>query len=199
MARAVLIWAALVAAIAVPLLVAAGSPLLQWRQPVYIAAGFAGIAALGLLLVQPLLAGNVLPGLDPRRSRWIHQIAGIGLVAAVVVHVAGLWVTSPPDVIDALTFSSPTPFSVWGVIAMWAVFAAALVAALRRRFRPRFWRLAHSFLIVVVVIGTVVHAVLIEGTMGTGSKIALCGLVIVASAKVLIDLRVWTLLRRRRA
>ena len=48
----------------------------------------------------------------------------------VIVHVAGLWLTSPPDVIDVLLFRSPTPFSAWGAIAMWAVFAAALWAAL---------------------------------------------------------------------
>ena len=36
-----------------------------------------------------------------------------------------LWITNLPDEIDGLLFASPTPFSAWGVIAMWAVFAAA--------------------------------------------------------------------------
>ena len=33
------------------------------------------------------------------------------MAVAVVIHVAGLWITSPPDMIDALLFTSPTPFS----------------------------------------------------------------------------------------
>lgn len=199
-ARTALVWGALGAAIAVPVALAAASPLLQWRQPVYIAAGFAGIAAMALLLVQPLLAGGYLPGLSARRARQVHRWVGGGLVAAVVLHVAGLWVTSPPDVIDVLLFASPTPFSVWGVIAMWAVFGAALLAALRRRLRlrPPVWRLGHTFLAAVTVAGSVVHAMLIEGTMETISKAALCALVVLAAVKALADLRVWAVRPRRR-
>ncbi len=88
---------------------------------------------MALLLVQPLLAGGLLPGLRAQLGRRVHGWIGGLLVASVVVHVGGLWITSPPDVIDALLFASPTPFSVWGVIAMWAIFAAALLATLRRR------------------------------------------------------------------
>lgn len=192
-ARATLIWAALALAIAVPLAAAAASPLLAWRQPVYIAAGFAGVIALGLLLVQPLLMGGYLPGLPAQRGRRAHRWIGGVLVAAVVLHVAGLWITSPPDVLDALLFRAPTPFSAWGVIAMWAIFAAALLAALRRRLglRPRAWRIAHTSLAVVIVAGSVVHAILIEGTMETVSKAALCALVVLATVKVMADLRVW--------
>ena len=197
-ARAILVWGALGLAIAVPLVFAAASPYLAYRQPVYIAAGFAGIAAMALLLVQPLLAGGYLPGLDARRTRQVHRWAGAGLVAAVVLHVAGLWITSPPDVIDALTFTSPTPFSDWGVIAMWAVFAAALVAALRRRLRlaPAVWRIFHTSLAALTVIASVAHAMLIEGAMETVSKAALCTLAVLAAAKVFIDLRVWAVRRR---
>jgi predicted ferric reductase len=114
---------------------------------------------------------------------------------AVVIHVGGLWITSPPDVIDALLFTSPTPFSAWGVIAMWSIFTVALLAALRRRLRPRTWRIAHTLLAVVIVVGSVVHGILIEGTMETVSKAALCALVLAATIKVMTDLRVW----RRRA
>src|SRR6202008_4599032 len=60
--RLTLIWAALTAAVCVPIAAAAASPLLAWRGPVYILAGFAGILALGLVLVQPLLAGADFPG-----------------------------------------------------------------------------------------------------------------------------------------
>jgi Ferric reductase like transmembrane component len=189
----ILIWAALSAAIAVPLAAAAASPLLAWRDPVYIAAGFAGVIGLGLMLVQPMLVGGYLPGFPAYRGRRTHRWIGGLLVGAVVVHVGGLWITSPPDVIDALLFASPTPFSVWGVIAMWALFAVALLAGLRRRLglRPRTWRIGHSILAIIIVVGTVVHAVLIEGTMETVSKVALCVLVIAATVKVMAELRVW--------
>lgn len=199
--RPVLIWGALSAAIVVPLAVAATSPLLAWRDPVYIGAGLAGVAAMALILLQPLLAGGYLPGLPPLRGRRVHRWIGGTLVVAVIAHVAGLWLTSPPDVIDALLFTSPTPFSVWGVIAMWAVFASALLAILRRqrRIRPRRWRLAHTTLAMVIALGSVIHALLIEGTMGTVSKTVLCLLVLAATAKVMLDLRVWALWSRRRA
>lgn len=198
-ARAGLAWAILLAAIVVPIAVAATSPLLAWRDPVYIAAGFAGIVAMGLVLLQPLLAAGYLPGLPAPRGRRVHRWVGIALVVAIAVHVAALWLTSPPDVIDALLFVSPTPFSAWGVVAMWAAFAAALLAALRARMRirPGYWRLGHTALVTFVVVGSVVHALLIEGTMGTVSKIALCSLVLLATAKAVFDLRSWGFLTRR--
>jgi predicted ferric reductase len=189
-----LTWSALAAAIAVPIIAAAMSPLLAWRGPVYIIAGFAGIVALGLLLAQPLLVGGYMPGLSPLSGRRTHRWIGSLLVIAVLIHVGALWVTSAPDVIDALLFASPTPFSAWGVIAMWAIFAAALLVVLRRRLRlrPRTWRIGHTFLAVVTVAGSVLHAVLIEGTMETVTKVVLCILVIGATTKVISDLRVWS-------
>lgn len=189
--KATLIWAALVAAIGVPIAAAATSEQLAWRDPVYILAGFAGILALGLMLVQPLLAAGYLPGLSAYRGRRAHHWIGGALVVAVVVHVGGLWITSPPDMIDALTFTSPTPFSPFGVVAMWAIFAVALLAILRRRtgMRLRTWRIAHMSLAVVIVVGSVVHGLLIEGTMETMSKLALCALVVGAAVKIIAD--VW--------
>lgn len=198
--RVTLIWAALAAAIGLPLAAAAMSPLLAYRGPVYILAGFAGIIALGLVLVQPLLIGGYLPGLPAAyRGRHAHYWIGGALVVAVVVHVGGLWITSPPDMIDALLFVSPTPFSPFGVVAMWAIFAVALLAALRRRLGlgPQRWRITHMILAVVIVVGSVVHAILIEGTMEMMSKAALCALVLVATIKVMADLRVWRSERRR--
>jgi hypothetical protein len=193
LAKVALIWAALAAAICVPIAAAAASPLLAWRDPVYILAGFAGIIALGLMLVQPLLIAGYLPGLSAYRGRRAHYWIGGALV---VVHVGGLWITSPPDMIDALLFASPTPFSPWGVIAMWAIFSVALLAAIRRRLgmRPRTWRIVHMSLAVVIVVGSVVHGVLIEGAMEVMSKVALCALVLGATIKVMADLRV---LRKR--
>jgi len=155
---------------------------------------------MGLLLVQPLLAAGYLPGLNPRTSRRWHAWVGIGLVLAVVLHVVGLWLTSAPDVIDALLFRSPTPFSDWGVIAMWAVFAAALLAAFRRRLRlrPATWRLCHLTLVSIIAAGTVAHALLIEGTMETISKVALSVLVGAALGKVVFDMKPWKGLVRRK-
>ncbi len=122
------------------------------------------------------------------------------LVAAVVIHVGALWITSAPDVIDALLFTSPTPFSAWGVIAMWATFAAALLAAFRHRLRrrPQTWRIGHTVLAVIIVVGTVIHVLLIEGTMEPISKEVLCALAFAATLKVVADLRVWSTKRSRR-
>lgn len=174
------------------------SPLLAWRDPIYIAGCFAGVAALAFLLLQPLLARGYLPGLRFRLGRNVHAWVGGALVAAVAAHVAALWLTSPPDVIDALLFRSPAPFSVWGVIAMWAVFATALLATLRRWQRLRAWRLYHVLLAVVIVVATVVHVMLIEGTMGTVSKAALCALILAATAKAVLDVRLPAAIRRLR-
>ncbi|UZF95273.1 ferric reductase-like transmembrane domain-containing protein [Bosea sp. NBC_00550] len=198
--RAALIWAVVAGAIVVSLALAATSPLLAWRGPIYVVAGFAGVVALALVLLQPLLAAGYLPGLPVPRGRRVHRWVGPALVGAIIIHVAGLWLTSPPDVVDALLFNSPTPFSAWGVVAMWAAFAAALLAALRRplRIRPRAWRLGHTGLVVLVVLGGVVHALLIEGTMGSVSKLVLCALVVSATAVALFDLRAWMLLTRRK-
>lgn len=186
-ARAALVWAALAAAIAVPIALAGTSELLAYRGAIYNLASFAGIAALALVFLQPLLIGGYLPGLSGPRRRRAHAWTGGALAAAVAAHVAGLWFSSPPDMIDALTFMSPTPFSPFGVIAMWAIFAVALLAALRRRLRlsPRAWRIAHMALAVIIVSGSVIHGLLIEGTMETMSKVVLCVMVVAAAAKVI--------------
>ena len=188
LAKATLIWAALAAAICVPIAAAAASPLLAWRGPLYILAGFAGIVVLGLALVQPLLIAGYLPGLSAYRGRRVHHWTGGALVVAVMVHVAGLWIISPPDMIDALLFVSPTPFSPFGVIAMWAIFAVAVLATVRRRLGLRTWRIVHMSLAVIIVVGGVAHAMLVEGPMETISKAALCALVLAAAIKVISDL-----------
>lgn len=183
------------------MIIAAMSPLLAWRDPIYIVSGFAGMIGLALMLFQPLLAGGNLPGLPTRTGRRVHRWVGGALVGVVMAHVGGLWLTSAPDVIDALLFDSPTPFSVWGVVAMWAIFAAATLAFLRNRMRigPKAWRIGHTALAVVIVVGSVIHALLVEGTMGPVSKTMLCALVLASTTKVLVDLRTWTLLKRRSA
>jgi hypothetical protein len=76
------------------------------------------------------------------------------------------------------------------VTAMWAIFTVALLALLRRRLglRLRTWRIVHLPLAVVIVAGSVAHCLLIEGTMETISKAALCAAVLAATVKVLVDL-----------
>lgn len=169
---------------------ALSSDLLAWRDPIYILAGVAGVTALILLLFQPLLATGMLPPLSVLRGRRIHRLTGLVLLLCVTVHVVGLWITSPPDVIDALLFRSPTPFSAWGVVAMLAVFATALLATVRHHLHPRLWRVAHGGLAAIIATGTVVHALLIEGTMEPWSKAALCILVILATGRALANLKV---------
>ncbi|WP_171179257.1 ferric reductase [Ruegeria sp. HKCCD8929] len=195
--RALLPWIGLTVAVLTPLALASMSPLLQWRGPVYIASGFAGILAMGLMLVQPVLVAGYLPRLGPIIGRRVHRYVGGCLVLAVVAHVAGLWITSPPDVIDVLLFRSPTPFSVWGALAMWALFAAAGLAVLRMRVRVplRLWRRGHVTLTLVAVGGTIAHVLLIEGTMETVSKVALSVLLGVIVAKAVRDLKIWSLRR----
>jgi len=77
---------------------------------------------------------------------------------------------------------------------MWAIFAVALLAFFRRRLGLRTWRIVHMSLAVVIVIGGVLHAMLVEGTMETISKAVLCALVFAAAAKVIADV-----LRRMRS
>ena len=75
---------------------------------------------------------------------------------------------------------------------MWAVVATALLVALRGRLGlgPERWRIAHNALAVVAVAGTVVHALLIEGTMGAVSKGLVCAGVVAATAVAVVHLRV---------
>ncbi len=152
-------------------LAVAQSPLLAWRSGIYIAAGFAGVIGLALAWVQMIL---FLIGWPAGSTRRMHRISGVALVVAVVLHVALLWITSPPDVIDALTFMAPTWFSVWGVIAMWAVFAMAFVAMARRRFLPRIWPRIHRILGYIVGAAGIAHVMFIDGTMGDVSKVVMC-------------------------
>ena len=194
MGRKPLIWIALGLTLSAPIVAAAFSPLLAWRSPIYILAGFAGILAMACLLLQPLLAGRLLPNISPITARRSHHIIGGWLILFIVIHVVGLWLTSAPDVIDAFLFRSPTPFSAWGVVAMWAVFATAFLAIFRRKLRVQTWRILHGGFAFVIAIGSAVHAFLIQGTMEPISKAFLCIVVLGVTAKVLLDL--WLKIKR---
>lgn len=196
-----LAWTGLLLVMAGPILLAATSPYLAARNLAYIVGGFAGIACLSLFVVQPLLAAGYLPGpAFPRQRRW-HRRVGVAIVACVALHVGGLYLTSPPDTLDALLLVAPTPFSVFGVLAMWSIAATALLVALRRRlpFRPATWALLHNALALLAVVATVVHAVQIEGAMEPVSKWLLCLAALSSTGAVLLNLRLLApLLRYRR-
>ncbi|WP_375691667.1 ferric reductase [Pseudooceanicola sp. LIPI14-2-Ac024] len=195
--RTALAWSALGLVALGPVAIAAASPLLAWRGAAYIAGGFAGILCLSLLLVQPLLAAGYLPGPTPVTARRWHRRIGAAIVVCVAVHVGGLYLTSPPDTLDALLLVSPTPFSVYGVTAMWAILQTALLVLLRRRMASGRWRIWHNALALVAVVATVVHAVQIEGAMGPISKWILCIATLLATGTALVDMRVIRPLRRR--
>ncbi len=48
----------------------------------------------------------------------------------------------------------------------------------------------------VTILGSVIHALLIEGTMETMTKVALCALVVLVSVGTLARLRIWEVQRR---
>ncbi|MEN0040815.1 MAG: ferric reductase-like transmembrane domain-containing protein [Pseudomonadota bacterium] len=189
--RSFAVWGGLALLTVAPVLLIFASPYLPSRHPAYITASLAGAIALSIMLVQPLLAGGYLPNMTLARARAWHRWTGMTLVLAVILHVGGLYFTSPMDVMDALLLVSPTPFSLYGVAAMWAVFITAAFVALRRiwRLRPRTWNVIHNALALVIVVGTVIHALLIQGTMEGWSKWIISLAALVATAVVTIQLR----------
>jgi DMSO/TMAO reductase YedYZ heme-binding membrane subunit len=176
-------WLAVAIVAAGPVVLAAASPLQRGREALWILGGMAGVVAFGLVFVQPLLMVRSPRLLGPADAlRW-HRRVGIAIVAMVLLHVGALYAYSPDDVTDALLLVSPTPFSVYGVVGLVAVFITAALAAVRRRLGSgavRAWRLFHSLLAVVIVGAGAVHAMLIEGAMEERSKLALCIAAVVA-------------------
>ena len=75
--RIFLTWATVAAIMGAPVLIAAASPYLAYRNAAYITGGFAGIIALALLVIQPLLAA-----VDGTVTHFVenHPTAGWGLV-----------------------------------------------------------------------------------------------------------------------
>ncbi|WP_306258587.1 ferric reductase-like transmembrane domain-containing protein [Pararhizobium sp. IMCC21322] len=187
-----LIWLVLAAAVIGPVAIAATSPVLVGRDAAYLVSGIAGVTALALLLLQPLLAAGYLPGLRMMQERRWHRWLGSGIFIAVLLHVVGLYITSPQDTIDALLLVSPTLFSVYGVVGLWSLVLTAVLVAVRLRIGVRYgiWRIIHNSLAVVVVVSSVVHAWMIEGAMGHLSKVLLCIGVLLATAIVILHLRV---------
>jgi predicted ferric reductase len=184
----VLVWCLVAAGMLVPVGLAAASPLQASREALWIFGGMAGVVALALLLVQPLLAAGLLPGPSlPDARRW-HRWIGTTIVAAVILHVGGLYFYSPSDVTDVLLLVAPTPFAVYGVVGLASAVLTALLVALRSRlgFRYAAWRIAHNAVSAVVVVSSIVHALLIEGAMEIVSKAILCSLVVAATIIALV-------------
>ena len=185
---AVAVWALLATAALVPVGIAATSPLQASREPLWIIGGMAGVIALALLLVQPLLASRFLPGMNMLSGRRWHRWIGSAIVLGVIIHVVGLYLSSPDDIADALLLVAPTPFAVYGVIGLASVVLTAGLVAARSKLRIRYnaWRIIHNALAVVVVISSILHAILIEGAMGEASKAILCGLVFIVTVFALL-------------
>jgi predicted ferric reductase len=159
--------------------------------------GLAGVVGLALLLLQPLLAAGYLPGIRAIEARRWHRWTGMALVCALFLHIAGLYLTSPPDMIDALLLAAPTVYSIFGVIGLWALVLVVILVAARSRMRLQVatWRILHNTLAVIVVVASVVHAIMIEGAMGNSTKLMLCIGVLAATGVVTVHLR-WVRQRR---
>ncbi|KPH81976.1 ferric reductase-like transmembrane domain-containing protein [Bosea vaviloviae] len=192
----------LVAAIAcVPVLAAAASPLQRGRELLWIIGGMAGVLALSLLFLQPLLMAATPPLMQVRAGVTWHRRGGIAIVAMVAVHIGALYLYSPEDITDALLLVAPTPFSLYGVISLWCLVLTAALAATRRvlkiGYRP--WRILHSVLAVAVVGASAIHAIQIEGAMEEYSKLAICIAALLVTTVAAVEVNVLAPMRRRTA
>lgn len=185
-----LLWGLTAGLVLVPVTLAALSPLQSGREFTYVIGALAGVLALSLLFVQPLLAAGFLSGLMPSIEKRWHRRLGVVLVSAVGLHILGLYLASPDDMSDALMLVAPTPFSLYGVIALLAVALLGLSAVIRPRLRSRLWlwKVAHSSLALIVVSASIVHAWMIDGTMNGLSKIISCVCIALATVAALVYL-----------
>ncbi|MBN9670852.1 ferric reductase-like transmembrane domain-containing protein [Roseibium aggregatum] len=188
MTHLIIVWAGVAAMMTVPVIMATASPYLAYRNTAYIFGGFAGIFGLAFFFIQPLLAAGFLPGPGVLKQRRWHRFVGTAIVACVLLHLAGLYLTSAADTLDALLLVAPTPFSVYGVIALWGILLTTLLVMFRRRWGLRYsaWRLVHNGLALVVVVATVIHALLIQGAMEGFTKWILCLAALASTAGTLL-------------
>lgn len=158
-----------------------------------------GIVALPLLLMQPLLAAGYLPGIRIVQGQRWHRRLGTLLVLAITAHIIGLYFTSPMDMTDALLLAAPTPFSIYGFIALWSFVATALLVALRSRLRLSYkaWKIAHNALAIVVIYSSVAHALMIEGLMGSKTKLLICISILLVTTIAVLHLRVFRTIWRK--
>ncbi len=190
--RAALVWFFLAAAVCVPVVIAATNPLQSSREAMWIFGGMAGVVALALLLVQPVLVAGLVPEAPVLVMRRWHRWIGTVVVVGVLLHVGGLYLYSPDDTTDALLLVAPTPFAVYGVIGLWSAVLTGVLVAMRTKSGLRYaiWRVVHNVLSLVVVVSSIVHAILIEGAMGSVSKAILCALILAATMTALYRVHV---------
>ncbi|MFK7854822.1 MAG: hypothetical protein AB8B79_11940 [Granulosicoccus sp.] len=195
----ILLYCILTTLVAGPVVVAATSPLLSGREAVYIVGGMSGVVALALLLLQPILASGYLPSISSVNSKTWHRRIGFLLVLAITLHILGLYLTSPDDLMDALLLISPAPFSLYGVAGMWAIIVTTLLVVLRSllSWRHTLWKLVHNVLGCIVVVTSVTHAMMIDGAMGYRSKLILCIAIIVLTIVVIVHFRIIKPLAKR--
>lgn len=177
-------WILLAFCLGMPALLAAFSPLLEWRGPVYTAAGFAGILAYSFMLWQPLLMAGHWPPIKRRYARLLHRAVGAGVILLVAVHVLGLYLISPMDVLDVLSFRSPTPFGLWGAIALYILLVLGFVVLFKRKIPLARWRFLHLSLASILSLTTILHVLPIEGTMESISKWILAAALLAALTRV---------------
>lgn len=185
---------------ATPIIAAAASPLQRGRELLWVIGGMAGVVAMSLLFVQPLLTAAAPHLLAARTGiRW-HRAGGLAIVVLVALHIGALYVYSPDDITDALMLVAPTRFSLYGVIGMWCLILTAVLAATRRvlRLDYRLWRILHSVLAVAIVSASAIHAIQIEGAMEDYSKLAICLAALAATTVGALEISVLSPLRRRR-
>lgn len=198
--RRIAAWIVVVGIAAAPVIAAAANPLQGGREMLWIMGGMAGVVALCLLFVQPLLMAAAPPLLAAREGVHWHRWGGIAIVAVVALHVGALYAYSPDDMTDALLLVAPTPFSLYGVISLWCLVLMAVLVATRRllRFGYRLWRILHSVLAVAVVGAGAIHAIQIEGVMEEYSKLSVCIAALAATTVGALEVNVLAPLRRRR-
>ncbi len=174
----------------VPIVLAVMSPLHQGRSAPYVVGALAGVVLLSLLLTQPLLAIGFNLNTSLACARKWHQWLGGAIVVLIALHIGGLYLASPMDMLDALTLAAPTPFSLYGVIGLWASVLIVFSLLIRKRTKPMRWNTIHNVLALLVVVPGVVHALLIEGSMEVRTKWILCIVIVLASTLVSVKLRI---------
>ncbi|KPF69713.1 hypothetical protein IP69_10205 [Bosea sp. AAP35] len=196
----VTIWLLIALVAVVPIAAAAASPLLRGREWLWIAGGMAGVVALSLLFVQPLLMAAAPPLTAVRdRIAW-HRWGAIAIVALVALHIGALYAYSPDDVTDILLLAAPTSFSVYGVIGMWCLILTVALTSTRRLLRLGYkpWRIVHSVLAVALAGSSVVHAIQIEGAMEDYSKLAICLATLAATTAAVLEINLFVPMRQRK-
>lgn len=188
----------MIALVILPLVVALVSPLQTGREAIWVIGALAGVLALSLLVIQVLLPTPWLRGIIIGDDSRVHRLLGIAIAVIVIVHVGGLYVTSPDDIADALVLQAPT-YSRLGVLSAWCLALSLGLALARRKLALTYsdWQIVHAFLAVVVVTTAVAHTVMIRGTLDGPVEVLLCGAAVIAVSAAIVHRFVLLPLQRR--